>query len=341
MRNRPQMIEIIGEETVKRRICNWIILFAMVTGVLSTSVICHAEEITDKSDMIAGEDERASSTPVGTEGMVPIYGTDVKDGTYPIEVESSSSMFRIVKAELTVKDGDMTAVITLSGKGYLKLYMGTGEQAVDAKETDYAAFIEDAEGAYTYTVSVEALDQELECTGFSKRKEKWYDHQILFRADSLPQEAFLKQLAPALIDVEDGTYSMEVELAGGSGKAAIVSPAPVTVSDKTGVASIQWSSPNYDYMIVNQETYFPVNTEGNSVFEIPVWVLDEEMAVIADTTAMGMPHEIEYTLTFHSDTLKAERSSLTGVIAVIVLAVCVIAAGAFLWIRRKKKGANE
>ena len=45
----------------------------------------------------------------------------------------------------------------------------------------------------------------------------------------------------------------------------------------------------------------PVNTEGNSVFEIPV-VLDAPMQVIGDTVAMSTPHEIEYTLTFHSAT---------------------------------------
>ena len=65
-------------------------------------------------------------------------------------------------------------------------------------------------------------------------------------------------------------------------------------------ARIEWSSPNYDYMLVDGEKYLPVNTEGNSVFEIPVAVLDEEIPVAADTTAMSKPHEVEYTLMFHS-----------------------------------------
>ncbi len=59
-------------------------------------------------------------------------------------------------------------------------------------------------------------------------------------------------------------------------------------------------SPNYDYMIVDGQKYMPVNTDGNSVFEIPV-KLDTPMQVIGDTVAMSKPHEIEYTLTFHSD----------------------------------------
>ena len=70
-------------------------------------------------------------------------------------------------------------------------------------------------------------------------------------------------------------------------------------------ATIQWSSPNYDYMIVDGEKYLPVNTEGDSVFEIPVLFFDKPMDVIGDTVAMSKPHEIEYTLTFYSDTLKS------------------------------------
>ncbi|MFR6378865.1 MAG: hypothetical protein ACLUNZ_02580 [Evtepia sp.] len=35
-------------------------------------------------------------------------------------------------------------------------------------------------------------------------------------------------------------------------------------------ATIEWSSSNYDYMKVDDVQYDPVNTEGNSTFEIPV-----------------------------------------------------------------------
>ncbi len=37
-------------------------------------------------------------------------------------------MFRITECELTVKDGSMSAVMTMGGTGYLKLYMGTGRK---------------------------------------------------------------------------------------------------------------------------------------------------------------------------------------------------------------------
>ena len=57
-------------------------------------------------------------------------------------------------------------------------------------------------------------------------------------------------------------------------------------------------------MIVDGEKYLPVNTEGDSVFEIPVLFFDKPMDVIGDTVAMSKPHEIEYALTFYSDTMK-------------------------------------
>ena len=68
----------------------------------------------------------------------------------------------------------------------------------------------------------------------------------------------------------------------------------------------QRGSPNYDYMKVEKEKYEPVNTEGNSAFEIPVTVFDYKQKVIADTIAMSTPHEIEYTLTFDSESIKPE-----------------------------------
>ena len=80
---------------------------------------------------------REAAEAIGQESAVPVPGYALKDGTYPIEAESSSSMFRIVRAELTVKDGSMKAAVTLGGKGYLKLFMGTGEEALDADPSQY------------------------------------------------------------------------------------------------------------------------------------------------------------------------------------------------------------
>ncbi|MCM1214715.1 MAG: iron transporter [Lachnospiraceae bacterium] len=97
----------------------------------------------------------------------------------------------------------------------------------------------------------------------------------------------------------DGTYSLDITFEGGSGKAYILSPVTVTVTDGKATATVQWSSPNYDYMIVDGEKYLPVNAEGDSVFEIPVLCFDEPMDMIGDTVAMSKPHEVEYKITFH------------------------------------------
>lgn len=134
------------------------------------------------------------------------------------------------------------------------------------------------------------------------------------------------------IDKEDGEYSIQVDLEGGSGKASVTSPTILTVEDGKAYAQIQWSSSNYDYMIVDGEKYLPTNEEGmNSVFEIPVLSMDEAMPVIADTTAMGAPHEIDYNLTFYSDSI-GPKSQLPQEAAkrVVAVAMVIIVGGGIL-----------
>ena len=126
------------------------------------------------------------------------------------------------------------------------------------------------------------------------------------------------------VDKEDGEYSIQVDLEGGSGKASVTSPTILTVEDGKAYAQIQWSSSNYDYMIVDGEKYLPTNEEGmNSVFEIPVLSMDEALPVIADTTAMGAPHEIDYNLTFYSDSI-GPKSQLPQEAAKRVVAVAMV-----------------
>ena len=133
-------------------------------------------------------------------------------------------------------------------------------------------------------------------------------------------------------DKEDGEYSIQVELEGGSGKASVTSPTLFTVEDGHGYAQLQWSSSNYDYMIVDGEKYLPTSEEGmNSVFEIPILALDEPVPVIADTTAMGAPHEIDYTLTCYSDSI-GSKSQLPQEAAkrVVAVAMVIIVGGGIL-----------
>lgn len=109
---------------------------------------------------------------------------------------------------------------------------------------------------------------------------------------------------------QDGEYWIEVQLAGGSGKASVESPALLRIEGEKMTAVIRWSSPNYQYMIIGEEYYYPVNTSGNSEFEIPVTALDKEISVTAQTVAMGTPHDISYTIFFDSSTMS--RHPLSG-----------------------------
>lgn len=251
---------------------------------------------------VASADETAGSIDVVEDWMVPIYGDELKDGVYEIDVLSSSTMFKIEKCELTVESGEMKAVMTLSGTGYLKLFMGTGEEAVEASEEDYIPFAEGEDGAYSYEVPVEALDMGIDCAAFSKRKEKWYDRVLVFESTSLPMEAFkeLKMTTAEDLALEDGSYLVDAALSGGSGKASIESPAEITVENGEITLKVVFGSPNYDYMLVSDEKYEPVNTEGNSTFLIPVPGFDYNIPVVADTIAMSVPHEIEYTISLDS-----------------------------------------
>lgn len=137
----------------------------------------------------------------------------------------------------------------------------------------------------------------------------------------------------------DGQYTVEVRLSGGSGRASVASPAEMTVEDGQATAVVVWSSPHYDYMLVDGTKYTPVNTDGNSAFDIPI-SLDTDMEIIADTLAMSTPHEIEYTLRFYSSTLKPLDSSFliaqifAGAAAVILV---LILAGVFFHKRHRRE----
>ena len=262
------------------------------------------------SDAVASADEMSGVEDVVDEGMTPIDGSQVKDGVYDITVDSSSSMFQIVSCELTVENGSMTAQMTMGGTGYLYVYMGTGEQAANADESEYIPFVEDAAGAHTYTVPVEALDAGVPCAAFSKNKEKWYDRTLVFRADSLPTDAFAEGVVTTAEDLSlaDGAYQVDVTLEGGSGRASVESPARMTVENGKVTATIVWSSSNYDYMKVDGVRYDAVIENDRSVFTIPVTCFDWKMAVVADTIAMSQPHEIDYALRFDSASISPVAS---------------------------------
>ncbi len=155
----------------------------------------------------------------------------------------------------------------------------------------------------------------------------------------------------AAISLKDGEYEINVDFGGGSGRASVISPAKLIVKDGLAFAQIEWRSSNYDYMIVGEEKYLPINEDGNAAFEIPILVFDEAMTVIGDTTAMSVPHEVEYTLTFHSDNLplndnkdetKNKSFSLLagGIFVLIIVFIAAFFYGIAIGKKKKKKKTN-
>ena len=266
----------------------------------SASAEAPSPAVADASQMTTVED-------VVEEGMVPVFVESLKDGDWPVEVRSSSSMFRIENAVLHVKDGSMEVTLTMSGKSYLYLYPGTALEAATGEERDRIPFMEDEDGAHTFTVPVEALDAGFACAAFSKNKELWYDRTLLLRVDSLPVEAFREGffVTAESLGLEDGTYTVEVTLSGGSGKARVASPAEMEIRDGVCEALVVWGNKNYDYMKVSGEKLLPLPDAETSTFRVPVLFFDRPMPVIADTVAMSEPHEISYTLRFDSGSIRA------------------------------------
>lgn len=142
----------------------------------------------------AAPSEQGSSSSMGADDEpaadAALTAAALENGDYDITVTSNSRMFNVKKAVLHVADGTMTCTMTLGGTGYGKLFMGTGEEASGATEDQFIPFVEDADGAYEYTVPVTELDKEVDCAAWSIRKESWYDRVLVFESSNLPSSAY-------------------------------------------------------------------------------------------------------------------------------------------------------
>lgn len=134
------------------------------------------------------------------------------------------------------------------------------------------------------------------------------------------------------VDLPDGEYSIEVNMTGGSGRASVSSPTLLLVQEGKAYAKLFWSSTYYDYMIVGGMRYENRTTDGgNSTFIIPISAMDSVIPIIADTTAMGDPLEIEYTLTFYRESI-GDKGMIPQEAAkkVLVIALFIIIGGGIL-----------
>ncbi len=242
-----------------------------------------------------------SSAVFGEENTIP------DDGVYYAKFETDSTMFKVNEAcdgkgILTVRNGEMTIHISLVSKSILNLFAGLAEDAAkeDAKlleptvdDITYSDGFQDK--VHGFDIPVPYLDETFDVALIGK-KGKWYDHKV-----SVSDPVLIEDTGKT--DVPDGTYLCGVTLEGGSGKAYIESPAEITAENDTLTAMIVWSSKYYEYMLVNDVRYEPIQSEENSTFEIPI-ELDTDLQVSACTVAMSQPHLIDYTLHFDSSTLE-------------------------------------
>lgn len=264
--------------------------------------------------MVACGSAKSNTTTETTQTEETNATLDLEDGTYTVDFTTDSTMFHVNdaydgKATLTVEDGQGTVHIVLVSQNIVNLFLGTAEDA----QKDGAELLEPitesvtysdglTEDVYAFDVPVPVLDEEFDLA-LVGTKGTWYDHKVSVSNPVASDGA--TTVSETENTVAQGDYTVEVALEGGSGRASITSPAQVVVGeDGTYTVTIEWSSPYYDYMVVDGVKYEPVNTDGNSVFEIPFTDLSQPITVTADTVAMSTPHEIEYTLTFDMTTMQ-------------------------------------
>ena len=325
----------------------------------------------EKARRVSDAQTEIAANPVLKYGMTPIYADSVNEGTYDITAYSSSKYFNVTNARLTVADGKMTVRFSIPSMSYTYVYTGTAKEAKNAPESEWIGYVED-NGHTTFTIPIYALNAEIHCAAYSKARKRWYARSLCFDASSLPKDALkislpdfelieeavksyevvgseelkkkrqeaAKALEPVTMDLNDGDYSIEVNMTGGSGRASISSPTLLSVRDGKAYATLMWSSTYYDYMIIDGAYFYNTNESGGpSTFEIPITALDEPINIIADTTAMGDPVEIEYVLTFYEESV-GDKGSVPQESAKLVLAIAgiiIIVGGLLNYLLKRNK----
>ena len=115
------------------------------------------------------------------------------DGVYTTTISTGAEMFRVVATILTVKNGKMSAEITLSGTGYDYLYMGTAEEAAGNEsqwigcKDEQKSYIENGEEktGRSYIIPISTLDTPLAMASHSVKRDRWYNRSITVSSNNL------------------------------------------------------------------------------------------------------------------------------------------------------------
>lgn len=237
------------------------------------------------------------------------------DGVYSARFTTDSSMFRVNetcdgRGTLTVRNGEMTIHVSLMSKKIVNLYPGLAEDA----RKDGAVLLEPTidsvtyadgitEEVYGFDIPVPAVGAEFDLALIGT-KGKWYDHKVTV-SDPVPAEE-TEEAGTEETGAVPGDYTFT--WSGGSGRVDITCPA-IRVTPEGTTATLVFSSPHYEYVKVNGETYPTVCDDSSSTVEIPAQP-DRAFEILACTTAMSTPHEICYTL--YIRTKDAEGNSIPG-----------------------------
>ena len=107
------------------------------------------------------------------------------DGVYAIEAECEQSMFKIDHCVLTVKDGKMTAALTLGSASFDRMFTGTAAAAALAEDGAVEGVKSGDGKMVTFTLPVAELDKPLDYAAHSVKKDTWYDRTLTFASASV------------------------------------------------------------------------------------------------------------------------------------------------------------
>ena len=159
---------------------------------------------------LQGERDRSLQDGSLIYSMTPVYPEDVKEGSYTAEALSSSRFFKITDVQLENDGKSMNALITISSTSYSYIYQGTAAEAEAAGKTEWIP-ADESSGYGQFAIKVDALNKEMPCAAFSKKKQKWYDRDIVVLASSLPDGTVLIDMSEeggTIADTQDAAIKV-------------------------------------------------------------------------------------------------------------------------------------